>query len=656
MYLLMNRATVKAIFIFFAVTVLFTPSSTPAFTLTDSPPITVSHNGQVIENVRIHAVGQPGIKIQNFSDVIIRNVEINHEGGNGILCTGADGLSIENVSITHIGSGSPLPSEGEINIDCELSSGIVIKNARLRGGSSGIYLLQSPNAHLSFIEGYNFRGPFPRGQLVQFNSSSSCTLEDFSAINNPDPSDSWTEDIISVFRSDNCIIRRGLLEGNNSESGVGIMFESSVNGLVEDVDTVGQANGSFFAYPGNDVTFRRTRARDNICVSQGRGAPSSNALVWGGDPSRSTGLRIEDSRYYNLCNPGNIVWEWNTFDIVSYASEDFQPRDPIVNQFPWEATTEPTDPDPDPDPNPTEVMMSKSMAVGDIDGNGKDDVLVEFENTTGIFAWMNNSYWVEVDASSPESMAVGDIDGNGKDDVLVEFGNAEGLFAWMNNANWVQLNSISPDSMTVGDIDGNGKDDVLVNFGSLYGIHYWLNNASWHPLNGLSSESIITGDIDGNGKDDVIVDFGAFYGIHVAMNLTNWVQMNSISPDKMTVGDLDGNGKNEVLADFGSISAWTNNSYWVDVDGSKPEIMTVGDIDGNGKDDVLVEFENAEGIFVWMNNTNWIELDGSSPVSMTVGDIDGNGKDDVLVEFENAEGIFVWMNNTNWVELDSSSL
>ena len=337
-------------------TSLISVSSVWALTLTDSSPITVSQNGQVIENVRIHAVNQPAIKIQNFSNVIIRNVEINHEGGRGIQCTGADGLLIENVAITHTGSKSPLPSEGEINIDCEFSSGIVIKNARLRGGSSGIYLLQSPNAHLSFIEGYNFRGPIPRGQLVQFNSSASCTLEDFSAINNPDPTASWPEDIISVYNSDNCIIRRGLLEGNNSETGVGIMFELSDNGLVEDVDTVGQANGSFFAYPGNDVTFRRTRARDNICVSQGRGAPSSNALVWGGDPSRSTGLRIEDSRYYNLCNPGNIVWEWNTFDIVSYASEDFLPRDPIVNQFLWETVdSDPIGDDPDPigdDPDP----------------------------------------------------------------------------------------------------------------------------------------------------------------------------------------------------------------------------------------------------------------------------------------------------------------
>ena len=130
--------------------ILFSISSVFALTLTDSPPITATHNGQVIENVRIQAVNEPGIKVSNFSNVIIRNVEINHEGGSGIKCSNADGLSIENVSITHIGLGVPLPSSSENNIDCYQSDGLTIAGARLEGGSSGIYVLKSLNAQLEF--------------------------------------------------------------------------------------------------------------------------------------------------------------------------------------------------------------------------------------------------------------------------------------------------------------------------------------------------------------------------------------------------------------------------------------------------------------------------------------------------------------------------
>jgi hypothetical protein len=68
---------------------------------------------------------------------------------------------------------------------------------------------------------------------------------------------------------------------NNSPWGVGVMFENSRHGLVARVDTVAQANGAFSAYPGHDITFRRTRARGNICGNQGRGRPRSKGAHLG---------------------------------------------------------------------------------------------------------------------------------------------------------------------------------------------------------------------------------------------------------------------------------------------------------------------------------------------------------------------------------------
>ena len=303
--------------------------------LKDSEPVVASFSGEIIEGLRIYATDEPAILVKNLSNVIIRNVEIFHEGNHGILCANAPGLIIQSVSITHI--GSDISNARENNINCKSSDGVKITNARLRGGSSGIYILKSAHARLKFIEGYDFRGPFPRGQLVQFNKSPNCVLEDFSAIN--DPLISWVEDNVSIFRSNNCVVRRGLLDGNNSRSGVGVMFESSTDGLVEDVDTLRQGNGSFSAYPGHDITFRRTRARDNLCGDQGRGAPSSNGLIWAGR-TKSSGLRVENSTYFNACNPRNIVWSRKVFDIIEIVKENFAPRGQIHNKFCWEVDCE----------------------------------------------------------------------------------------------------------------------------------------------------------------------------------------------------------------------------------------------------------------------------------------------------------------------------
>jgi hypothetical protein len=183
------------------------------------------------------------------------------------------------------------------------------------------------------------RGPFPRGQCVQLDKSDNVILEDFSYERVAGVS--WEEDNISAYNSSNVTIRRGLIDGNNSPSGVGVMIEqtdgSKSGGLVEDVDTLRMGNGAFSGYPARNVTFRRTRTRQNICTSQdGRGTPLSNALNWAGEPSRSSNLRVENSSYFALCNPNNLVWDRNKFSLVDIRSADFTPRSPIRVDFPWE--------------------------------------------------------------------------------------------------------------------------------------------------------------------------------------------------------------------------------------------------------------------------------------------------------------------------------
>jgi hypothetical protein len=302
--------------------------------LEPSGPVVVAHDGQVIENIRIRAAGVPAITVANKANVVIRNVSIVHEGAPGIACVKAEGLVIDRVSITNARAirGGSNPN----NIDCRYSDSLAIRHARLERGASGAYVLESRNARLSFIEGYDFVGGPPRGQLVQFDKSNGCVLEDFSVINAA--ARSWPEDNVSVYESDDCIVRRGLVHGNSSPSGVGVMFERSSNGLVEDVDAVRQGNGSFSAYPGQRVTFRRTNTRDNLCGDQGRGPPMSKSLLWAGSPD-SRRLRIEQSRYVNACNAGNIVWYHPAFDIVDVMEDDFVTRRPIRNSFSFDSAT-----------------------------------------------------------------------------------------------------------------------------------------------------------------------------------------------------------------------------------------------------------------------------------------------------------------------------
>lgn len=304
--------------------------------LTDSGPVSASADGEVIENLRITADCTIAIEVKGFVDVIIRNVEIRHSCDPGIRAAGAHRLAIQDVRVirTDVPESGPAPSSLGNNIVVTGSDNITITRVQLWRGSAGIYTIDSYGPRLSFIEGHDFRGPMPRGQLVQFNKSPDCLLENFSA-ENP-RSTSWTEDNVSVFQSPNCVIRKGLLDGNNSPSGVGVMFEltqSGGSGLVEDVDTIRQGNGSFASVGGQGVIFRRTRARDNSCEDEGRGLPGSGGVSWHSRVG-ATGTRIEDSSYWNLCFV--LVWRPETVVFQELIEEDFTLNAPLRLTFPWD--------------------------------------------------------------------------------------------------------------------------------------------------------------------------------------------------------------------------------------------------------------------------------------------------------------------------------
>ena len=304
-------------------------------TLTDSGPVTVTSDGQIVERLRITSTAGTALTIAGHANVVVRDVEILHCGGSGIDFSSASNLHVSNVSIRD----TCAPAKGafpdgveEDGIHGYDSTGVVIDHVRLEKESSGAYLLQCAGVHLSFVEGHDFRGPFPRGQLAQFDKCDAPILEDFSSEDPPDSS--WPEDVVSVYFSNGAIVRRGLVDGNNSSAGVGVMFEHSDDGTCEDVDAVHQADGCFSSYPGNRNVFRRTRARDNFCTDQGRGAPLSGGLAWAGSPD-STHLSIEASQYHALCKDQH-VWDETVFDGIDLTDVDFTPRPPLRLSFCWE--------------------------------------------------------------------------------------------------------------------------------------------------------------------------------------------------------------------------------------------------------------------------------------------------------------------------------
>lgn len=285
--------------------------------------------------------------------MVIRNVKIQHTAqtvwpyGNGIYFSAADNITIENVEVTLVGHNSgPLADLHNYNIFGTSSPGARISNVRTTGGSSGIELDKCDGSIVSNFVAKNVHGPYPRGQCFQCTSSDNIVLEDFYCLND---NTSWTEDSVSLWRSSNFTVRRGLVDGSNSPSGVGVMVEqddpSRSDGVVEDVDAVRMGDGCFSAYGGKHIRFTRTRCRENHCNGwSGRDPPMSHSLLFAaGDENgvKSTDLQISQGEYFNVCNPANLIWEahqgaWTKKDLTEV---DFVLRKPVTVSFCWDKKT-----------------------------------------------------------------------------------------------------------------------------------------------------------------------------------------------------------------------------------------------------------------------------------------------------------------------------
>jgi hypothetical protein len=317
-----------------------TPDSTPSATTPAAPdlirhdgPIHSEYAGQIIENMDIYVSSGDAITVTD-DNVIIRNVRIHHVDGAGVSIQGADHVQLLNSEIINSSPPSgvnPETSENIVNVLVEDSSGFKADHVTVRDGASGFYLLNSPSATLTSVDGYNFHGPEPRGQFIQLDKSGSATIDNFYV--HDDPNNSHVEDNISVYSSPNVTIRNGVIDGNNSQSGVGVMFEKgSTGGLVDHVDTVHMGNGSFSSYSDGNV-FHDVGAFDNWGGVGPRGANASDSLIFN---VSANNLKFEGATYTHPYDSGNIAWDTSragSFDI--HEDPNATPMTHFANHFDW---------------------------------------------------------------------------------------------------------------------------------------------------------------------------------------------------------------------------------------------------------------------------------------------------------------------------------
>jgi 6-phosphogluconolactonase (cycloisomerase 2 family) len=292
---------------------------------------------------------------------------------------------------------------------------------------------------------------------------------------------------------------------------------------------------------------------------------------------------------------------------------------------------------------------SNRVKTADLDGDGKPDILVTSFSSNYVSIYRNTSsnnnitFADKIDFATelgPEDVSVGDIDGDGRPDMVVVNGNSHTVSIFRNTstspgiisfAPYVNfLPSTHPFRVSIADMDNDGKPDlVIANAGASSNSISILRNLSTigaisfaikvdYPA-GTRPYGQAVGDLDGDGKPDVVVINNGSSTLSIFKNVsTNGIISLSLKidlptgtfPQDISIADLDGDGKPDIavtnnINNTSSVSVYKNVSsngtlsflQSVNYASTNARGIASADFDGDGKPDIATANYNSVSIF-----------------------------------------------------------
>jgi hypothetical protein len=328
----------------------------------------------------------------------------------------------------------------------------------------------------------------------------------------------------------------------------------------------------------------------------------------------------------------------------------------------------------------------RSVAVGDFNGDGKQDLAVANSGSNNVSILLGNgngAFQAAVNygtGSTPRSVAVGDFDGDGKQDLAVANSGSNTVSILLGNGNGTFKAAVGyaagsgPASVAVGDFDGDGKQDLAVanaNSGNVSILGGNGNGTFKPPVNivvGSGPRSLVVGDFNGDGRQDLAVANSGSNNVSILRGNGDGTFQTTLNnavgtgPESVAVGDFNGDGKQDLaVANLGSASVSVllgagDGTFSAAVNhgaGTSPASVAVGDFNGDGRPDLAVANNGSANVSLLSGNGNGTFKAavnygaGTTPRSVAAGDFDADGKQDLAVANQGSNDVSVLINDAS---------
>jgi hypothetical protein len=318
-----------------------------------------------------------------------------------------------------------------------------------------------------------------------------------------------------------------------------------------------------------------------------------------------------------------------------------------------------------------------SATTGGLTGKSNNHFKVTFPGAVAIVSGAFQPYST-ISSPASYSIATGDLDGDGKPEIILNNDSTANVSVLKNTSDNSNVDfstradfpiSSAGGDLSITDIDGDGRLDIVASSITFpnRGINILLNTSSGGSISfapnvfyfiGGTPYQITAGDIDGDGKADLVTSNGwdlVTYANNSTVGSVSFSQgvgwLAGQYPKRVVIVDLNSDGKPEVCAalEASRVSVLPNNSVPGSITlgtaqtfsaGTLAMDLAVGDLDNDGKPDLVTGNRGNSTVSILKNTTvgNTITMSPAQnlPVSsnlrdLELADINGDGLLDIVL-------------------------